>query len=118
MRDHFEDKQVNSFWSKFVSASSHQIWSSNNVTELLMYLETCMMGLLLLQVLVLCFAVFLGSWTPTSLNIGYSKPGLPNTMPFANPQLVKPSPMMGPQIEGAKVDAYCTPPSEYFGWWE
>lgn len=65
-----------------------------------------------LMVLVLCFAVFLGSWTPTSLNIGYStsKPGLPNHLPFASPQLVKPSPMMGPQIEGAKVDAYCTPP--------
>lgn len=63
-----------------------------------------------LMVLVLCFAVFLGSWTPTSLNIGYSKPGLPSNMPFANPQLVSPSPMMGPQIEGAKVDAYCTPP--------
>lgn len=65
-----------------------------------------------LMVLVLCFAVFLGSWTPTSLNIGYStaKPGLPNNLPFASPQLVRPSPMMGPQIEGAKVDAYCTPP--------
>lgn len=65
-----------------------------------------------LMVLVLCFAVFVGSWTPTSLNIGYStsKPGLPNHLPFASPQLVKPSPMMGPQIEGAKVDAYCTPP--------
>ncbi|KAL4232456.1 cAMP response element binding [Mactra antiquata] len=65
-----------------------------------------------LMVLVLCFAVFLGSWTPTSLNIGYStsKPGLPNNLPFTSPRLVKPSPMMGPQLEGAKVDAYCTPP--------
>lgn len=65
-----------------------------------------------LMVLVLCFAVFLGSWTPNSLNIGYSssKPGLPTSTLFTHPQLVKPSPMMGPQLEGAKVDAYCSPP--------
>ena len=67
-----------------------------------------------LQVLVLCFAVFLGSWCPTSLNIGYStsNPGHSTPMLFSNPQMAKPSPMMGPPIEGAKVDAYCTPNSK------
>jgi cyclic AMP-responsive element-binding protein 3 len=65
-----------------------------------------------LMVLVFCFAVFLGSWHPSSLNIGYStaKPGLPTSNLYSNPQLVKPSPMMGPHIGGAKVDSYCTPP--------
>lgn len=66
-----------------------------------------------LMVLVFCFAVFLGSWTPSSLNIGYStaKPGLPTSALYTvNPQLVKPAPMMGPHIGGAKVDSYCTPP--------
>ncbi|XP_052241716.1 cyclic AMP-responsive element-binding protein 3-like protein 1 isoform X1 [Dreissena polymorpha] len=66
-----------------------------------------------LMVLVLCFAVFMGSWSPSSLNVGYGVPkpnGLPVNMPFANPQLVKPAPLMGPHLAGAKVDAYCTPP--------
>lgn len=62
-----------------------------------------------LMVLVFCFAVFLGGWAPTSLNIGYStsKPGY--SAPVLYPQLSKPAPMMGPPVEGAKVDAYCTP---------
>ncbi|WAR08588.1 CR3L1-like protein [Mya arenaria] len=66
-----------------------------------------------LMVLVLCFAVFVGSWSPVSLNVGYGSShsaGLKNDLPFANPQLVKPAPMMGPQLEAARVDAYCTPP--------
>jgi len=68
----------------------------------------------ILQVLVLCFAVFVGSWSPSSLNVGYgSSSGRPVALSFSNPQLVKPSPMMGPQLEGARVEAYCTPPSEW-----
>lgn len=62
-----------------------------------------------LMVLVLCFAVFLGSWSPTSLNIGYSTSKPTYTQPPIYPQMAKPSPMMGPPIAGAKVDAYCTP---------
>ena len=67
---------------------------------------------LLLQVLVLCFAVFLGSWSPTSLNIGYSTSKPTYTQPAIYPQTAKPSPFMGPPIEGARVDAYCTPNSK------
>ncbi|KAL3881804.1 hypothetical protein ACJMK2_028196 [Sinanodonta woodiana] len=67
-----------------------------------------------LMVLVLCFAVFLGSWSP-SLNFGYSasstKMAVPGYgVPFVGgPQLLKPSPMMGPAVESAKVDSYSTP---------
>lgn len=62
-----------------------------------------------LMVLVFCFAVFLGGWSPTSLNIGYSASKPAYSSPVIYPQLVKPAPMMGPPVEGAKVDAYCTP---------
>ncbi|KAK3602981.1 hypothetical protein CHS0354_016796 [Potamilus streckersoni] len=67
-----------------------------------------------LMVLVLCFAVFLGSWSP-SLNLGYSSSSANMAVPgygvpfVGSPQLLKPSPMMGPAVESAKVDSYSTP---------
>ncbi|KAK3097662.1 hypothetical protein FSP39_011872 [Pinctada imbricata] len=64
-----------------------------------------------LMVLVLCFAIFLGSWSPSSLNIGYSYGHAPvdGASFFANPRLMNPSPMIGPSVQNAKVDAYTTP---------
>lgn len=64
-----------------------------------------------LMVLVLCFAVFLGNWTPSSLNIGYSTSSsmMNGGALFSNPRLLQPSPMMGPSVQNAKVDAYSTP---------
>ncbi|XP_064627224.1 cyclic AMP-responsive element-binding protein 3-like protein 2 [Lineus longissimus] len=62
-----------------------------------------------LMVLVLCFAVFLGSWSPATLmNIGYT-----NTTPSSpsGPPAQRPShhPVIGPETKGARVDMYATP---------
>ncbi|XP_063403533.1 cyclic AMP-responsive element-binding protein 3-like protein 2 isoform X3 [Mytilus trossulus] len=66
-----------------------------------------------LMVLVLCFAVFLGNWTPSSLNIGYSTSSSMSmnggASLFSNPRLLQPSPRMGPSVQNPKVDAYSTP---------
>ena len=65
-----------------------------------------------LMVLVLCFAVFLGNWTPSSLNIGYStSSSMMNggASLFSNPRLLQPAPRMRPSVQNAKVDAYSTP---------
>lgn len=65
-----------------------------------------------LMVLVLCFAVFLGNWTPSSLNIGYStSSSMMNggVSFFSNPRLLTPAPRMGPAVQDAKVDVYSTP---------
>lgn len=71
--------------------------------------------MLLLQVLVLCFAVFLGSWTPSSFNIGYSSGSvaMDGMSLFNNPRLLQPGIKMGPSIQDAKVDQYSTPASKY-----
>ena len=63
----------------------------------------------------LCFAVFLGSWTPSSFNIGYSSgSGAVDGMSFfANPRLLQPGIKMGPSVQDAKVDLYSTPASKY-----
>lgn len=63
-----------------------------------------------LMVVVLSFAVFLGSWAPTSLNIGYSSPSS-NADPifYSNPRPMHPSPAMGPQLQNVRVDDYNTP---------
>ncbi|XP_046332115.2 cyclic AMP-responsive element-binding protein 3-like protein 1 isoform X2 [Haliotis rufescens] len=64
-----------------------------------------------LMVLVLCFAVFLGSWSPTSLNIGYS-PGARAVSPvfLQKPDHIRPTPDHGPSIGNAKVNGdYATP---------
>lgn len=70
-----------------------------------------------MQVLVLCFAVFLGNWTPSSLNIGYSTSSSMSmnggASLFSNPRLLQPSPRMGPSVQNPKVDAYSTPNSKY-----
>ncbi|XP_050390447.1 cyclic AMP-responsive element-binding protein 3-like protein 2 isoform X2 [Patella vulgata] len=61
-----------------------------------------------LMVLVLCFAVFLGGWSSTSLNVGYSLgPHVPSFL--AKPSVVVPSPAMKPSIARAQVDDYSTP---------
>lgn len=62
----------------------------------------------------LSFAVFLGSWAPTSLNIGYSSPSS-NADPifYSNPRPMHPSPAMGPQLQNVRVDDYNTPSSKY-----
>ncbi|XP_052709578.1 cyclic AMP-responsive element-binding protein 3-like protein 1 isoform X1 [Crassostrea angulata] len=64
-----------------------------------------------LMVLVLCFAVFLGSWTPSSFNIGYSSGSvaMDGMSLFNNPRLLQPGIKMGPSIQDAKVDQYSTP---------
>lgn len=64
-----------------------------------------------LMVLVLCFAVFLGSWSPSSFNIGYSSgsASMDRMSVFANPRLLQPGIKMGPSIQDAKVDTYSTP---------
>lgn len=64
-----------------------------------------------LMVLVLCFAVFLGSWTPSSFNIGYSSGSgaVDGLSFFANPRLLQPGIKMGPSVQDAKVDLYSTP---------
>lgn len=64
-----------------------------------------------LMVLVLCFAVFLGSWTPSSFNIGYSSgsAAMEGMSFFANPRLMEPGIKMGPSVQDAKVDIYSTP---------
>lgn len=63
-----------------------------------------------LMVVVLSFAVFLGSWAPTSLNIGYSSPAS-NADPifYSNPRPLHPSPAMGPRLQNVRVDDYNTP---------
>lgn len=67
-------------------------------------------GVNLLQVLVLCFAVFLGGFGPTSLNIGYTGAG-PSTLVFQQPSPLRPQPNMGPGVVRAQdtSDAYATP---------
>lgn len=67
------------------------------------------------QVLVLCFAVFLGSWAPTSLNIGYSnsRSSSGGDIFFQSPRLSRPSPAMGPQLKNVHVDAYSTSNCKY-----
>lgn len=65
-----------------------------------------------LMVLVLCFAVFLGGWSPSSLNIGYSSQSRLSSSHdtlFSNPQLMQPSPRMGPHLQDPKVGSYDTP---------
>ncbi|PVD29082.1 hypothetical protein C0Q70_11679 [Pomacea canaliculata] len=63
-----------------------------------------------LMVLVLCFAVFLGGFGPTSLNIGYTGAG-PSTLVFQQPSPLRPQPNMGPGVVRAQdtSDAYATP---------
>ena len=58
----------------------------------------------LLQVLVLCFAMFLGSWSPTTM-IGYKQIG-PVAMPTNNKV------PMGPEPKDPTVDVYATPNSK------
>ncbi|KAL5009677.1 hypothetical protein ScPMuIL_011982 [Solemya velum] len=60
-----------------------------------------------LMVLVLCFAVFLGgSWTPSSLNFGYTPTSsIEKGFFVSNPRAINPSPLMGPSAG----NAYSTP---------
>ncbi|XP_014786340.2 cyclic AMP-responsive element-binding protein 3-like protein 2 [Octopus bimaculoides] len=59
-----------------------------------------------LMVVVLSFAVFLGSWAPTSLNIGYSSPSNQPDIFYSNPRPMHPSPSMGPQLQNVRVADY------------
>lgn len=66
----------------------------------------------MLQVLVLCFAVFLGGSGvgPSSLNVGYSGVG-PAALSFQQPGPLRPQPNMGPgpaRVEDT-ADDYTTP---------
>lgn len=72
---------------------------------------TSQTGGTVLMVLVLCFAVFLGGWNPSSLNVGYSSGSraMHTAAFFGNPRMMQPSPRMGPPLQDAKVDAYSTP---------
>ncbi len=64
------------------------------------------------QVLVLCFAVFLGSWSPLSWSIGYGR--VSSGAAPAVPLTPSPAPLVGPigpQVE-TETDAYATPNSK------
>ena len=62
--------------------------------------------------LVLCFAVFLGTWSPISLSIGYRQSG---GVAVPAPSLNQMSSMgpAGPAVKDATVDAYSTPNCKY-----
>ena len=65
------------------------------------------------QVLVLCFAIFLGgSWSPSSLNIGYSSSAPMPSYTYLSP--LKHTGPMGPELKDVRVDAdaYSTPNSK------
>ncbi|XP_041354081.1 cyclic AMP-responsive element-binding protein 3-like protein 1 [Gigantopelta aegis] len=63
-----------------------------------------------LMVLVLCFAVFLGGWSPTSLNIGYSASSAVSPVFMSKPEFVRPAPAFGPAVGKADIeDDYSTP---------
>ena len=72
----------------------------------------------LFQVLVMCFAVFLGSWSPSSLSIGYSSvssvpiPVAPQQHPVSGLGVAPQQPQAKDPTVGA-YGAYATPNSKY-----